>query len=98
MPTSCALFGGFSIGARVALLWQHKRTRNVSEYSEYMLSCNSQTGSTNTSKRKKEKRNYLSTDLRQRSHPFYCTICTYATQYIVGGIEFLSKIYVSVWQ
>jgi len=23
MPTSCALLGGFAIGARVALLWQH---------------------------------------------------------------------------
>jgi len=23
MPPSCALFGGFAIGARVALLWQH---------------------------------------------------------------------------
>jgi len=55
-----------------------------------MPSWNSQTGSTNTSKRKKEKRNYSTTDLRQRSHPVYCTICTYmyATQYIVGGIEF----------
>jgi len=24
MPPSCALLGGFAIGARVALLWQHK--------------------------------------------------------------------------
>ena len=23
MPPSCALLGGFAIGARVALLWQH---------------------------------------------------------------------------
>jgi len=23
MPPSCALFGGFAISARVALLWQH---------------------------------------------------------------------------
>jgi len=23
MPSSCALLGGFAIGARVALLWQH---------------------------------------------------------------------------
>jgi len=23
MPRSCALLGGFAIGARVALLWQH---------------------------------------------------------------------------
>jgi len=32
MPPSCALLGGFAIGARVALLWQHTRTLNVSEY------------------------------------------------------------------
>ena len=33
MPPSCALFGGFAIGARVALLHGNvTRTRNVSEY------------------------------------------------------------------
>ena len=32
VPPSCALLGGFAIGARVSLLWQHTRlTRNVSE-------------------------------------------------------------------
>jgi len=25
MPPSCALLGGFAIGARIALLWQHYR-------------------------------------------------------------------------
>ena len=30
---SCVLLGGFAIGARVSLLWQHTRLiRNVSEY------------------------------------------------------------------
>ena len=28
MPTSCALLGGFAIGARVALLWQHNPNRS----------------------------------------------------------------------
>ena len=32
MPLSCALLGGFAIGARISLLWQHTRLmRNVSE-------------------------------------------------------------------
>ena len=37
VPSSYALFGGFAIGARVSLLWQQRRTRNVSEclYSLY---------------------------------------------------------------
>ena len=49
MPPSCALLGGFAIGARVAFLWQHNanptrdmiddivRTRNVSECSVLAL-------------------------------------------------------------
>jgi len=28
MPPNCALFGGFAIGARVALLWQHNANRS----------------------------------------------------------------------
>ena len=28
MPLSCALLGGFAIGARVALLWQHNANRS----------------------------------------------------------------------
>jgi len=28
MPPSCALFGGFAIGARIALLWQHNVNRS----------------------------------------------------------------------
>jgi len=28
MPSSCALLGGFAIGARVALLWQHNVNRS----------------------------------------------------------------------
>jgi len=28
MPPSCALLGGFAIGARVALLWQHNVNRS----------------------------------------------------------------------
>jgi len=28
MPPSCALLGGFAIGARVALLWQHNANRS----------------------------------------------------------------------
>ena len=31
VSSSCALLGGFAIGARVSLLWQQRRTRNVSE-------------------------------------------------------------------
>jgi len=36
--SSCAQLGGFAIGARVSLLWQQRRTRNVSEclYSFYV--------------------------------------------------------------
>jgi len=36
VPPSCAVWGGFAIGAQVLLLWQHKRLmQNVSEYSLY---------------------------------------------------------------
>jgi len=37
VPSSCALLTGVAIGARVPLLWQHTRTRNVSDclYSLY---------------------------------------------------------------
>jgi len=28
MPPSCALLGGFAIGGRVALLWQHNANRS----------------------------------------------------------------------
>jgi len=37
VPLSCALLGGFAIGARVSLLWQHSPNANVSEclYSIY---------------------------------------------------------------
>jgi len=28
MPPSCALLGGFAVGARVALLWQHNANRS----------------------------------------------------------------------
>jgi len=37
VPSSCALLGGFAVGARVSLLWKQRRTRNVSEclYSLY---------------------------------------------------------------
>ena len=77
MPSGCALLGEFAIGARVALLWQHKRTRNVSEYSEYMLilalclvGIRKQVAQTQVNERRK-KLNYSTTDLRQRSHPFY---------------------------
>ena len=28
MPPSCALLGGFTIGARIALLWQHNVNRS----------------------------------------------------------------------
>jgi len=28
MPPSCAVMGGFAIGARVALLWQHNANRS----------------------------------------------------------------------
>jgi len=31
VPSSCSLLGGFAIGARVSLLRQQRRTRNVSE-------------------------------------------------------------------
>jgi len=34
-PANCALLGGFAIGARVALLWQHNA--NAKYVSEYML-------------------------------------------------------------
>ena len=30
MPSSCALLGGFAIGARVSLLWQHNAEREMS--------------------------------------------------------------------
>ena len=29
-PPSCALLGGFAIGARVSLLWQHSGEREIS--------------------------------------------------------------------
>jgi len=39
MPTSCALLGGFAIGARVALLWQHNANVGVAEKcSEFVCS------------------------------------------------------------
>jgi len=30
VPSSCALLGGFAIGARVSLLWQHGAEREMS--------------------------------------------------------------------
>jgi len=30
MPSSCALLGGFTIGARLSLLWQHSSEREMS--------------------------------------------------------------------
>jgi len=40
MPPSCALLGGFAIGARLVLLWRNiTRTRNVSEYMFVLALC-----------------------------------------------------------
>jgi len=39
MPPSCALLGGFAIGASVVLLWQHKANANVSEYMLVLALC-----------------------------------------------------------
>jgi len=41
VPSTCALLGGFAIGARVSLLRQQRRTQNVSEclYSLYAWYC-----------------------------------------------------------
>jgi len=39
MPPSCALLGGFAIGARVALLSNITRTRNASEYMLVLALC-----------------------------------------------------------
>jgi len=39
MHPSCALLGGFAIGARVALLWQHNANANVSEYVLVLALC-----------------------------------------------------------
>jgi len=36
---SCTLLGGFAIGARVALLWQHNANANVSEYMLVLALC-----------------------------------------------------------
>jgi len=39
MPPSCALLGGFTIGARIALLAYDNITRNVSEYMLVLALC-----------------------------------------------------------
>jgi len=45
MPPSCALLGGFAIGARVALIWQHNLNRSynlafVSDIAVFVLTRN----------------------------------------------------------
>jgi len=37
VPPSCALLGGFAIGARVELLWQHSGEREMSASALYSL-------------------------------------------------------------
>ena len=38
-PLVCAVLGGFAIGARVTLLWQHNANANVSEYMLALALC-----------------------------------------------------------
>jgi len=52
MPPSCALLGGFAIGARVALLWQHNANRSynlafVSDIAVFVLKRDVKLQSTN---------------------------------------------------
>ena len=52
MPPSCALLGGFAIGARVAFLWQHNANRSyklafVSDIAVFVLERDVKLQSTN---------------------------------------------------
>jgi len=37
VPLSCALLGGFAVGARVSLLWQHSVKCRISSSARYSL-------------------------------------------------------------